>query len=67
VARFGPPILAGGRVLVPSSRGEVLGLDPRGGAIAQRIPVSSSVTLPAALVEGTLLLLGDDATLMALR
>jgi outer membrane protein assembly factor BamB len=66
-ARFGQPILAGGRVLIPSSRGEVLALDPAGGAVAGRIPLSSGVTLPAALAQDTLVLLGDDGTLMAVR
>jgi outer membrane protein assembly factor BamB len=66
-ARFGPPLVAGGRILVPSSRGEVLLLDPAGGAVAGRIPLSSGVTLPAAAADGTVVLLGDDGTLMAVR
>lgn len=66
-ARFAQPVLAGGRVLIPSSRGEVLALDPAGGAIAGRIPLSSGVTLPAALAQDTLVMLGEDGTLMAVR
>ncbi|NKE45015.1 PQQ-binding-like beta-propeller repeat protein [Roseomonas frigidaquae] len=66
-ARFGPPILAGGYVMVPSSRREVLMLAPGDGSIAGRVPLSSGVTLPAALAQGTMVLLGDDGTLMALR
>jgi outer membrane protein assembly factor BamB len=66
-ARFGPPLVAGGRILVPSTRGELLLLDPAGGAIAGRIPLSSGVTLPAATSDGTVVLLGDDGTLMAVR
>jgi outer membrane protein assembly factor BamB len=66
-ARFGPPVVAGGRILVPSSRSEVLMLDPGTGAVAGRVPLSSGVTLPAALAQDTLVLLGDDGTLMALR
>jgi outer membrane protein assembly factor BamB len=66
-ARFGSPIVAGGRILVPSSRGEVLVLDPAGGAVVGRIPLSAGVTLPGAVAEGTLVLLGDDGTLMGLR
>jgi outer membrane protein assembly factor BamB len=66
-ARFGPPLVAGGRVLVPSSRGELLALDPQSGAIAGRIPLSSGSTLPLAVAGDTLLVLGDDGTLMALR
>lgn len=66
-ARFAPPIVAGGRILVPSSRAEVLMLDPAGGAVVGRVPLSSGVTLPGAVAQDTLVLLGDDGTLMALR
>jgi outer membrane protein assembly factor BamB len=66
-ARFGPPILAGGFVLVPSSKAELLMLDPASGSIVGRTGLSSGVTLPGALAQGTLALLGEDATLMALR
>ncbi len=66
-AQFGPPLLAGGRVLVPSSRAEMLLLDPSGGEVTGRVPLSAGVTLPMALAGDTLVLLGDDGTLMALR
>ena len=65
--RFGPPVVAGGMVLVPSSRGELLQIDPAGGVVAGRIPLASGVTLPVAIVQQTMVLLGDDGTLMALR
>ena len=65
--RFGPPLVAGGRVLVPASNAELLVLDPADGGIAGRVSLSSGSTLPAAVAGGTLLLLGDDGTLMALR
>ncbi|MDO9501756.1 PQQ-binding-like beta-propeller repeat protein [Falsiroseomonas sp.] len=66
-ARFGPPILAGGFVMIPSSQRELLLLAPGDGSIAGRVPLSSGSTLPAALAQGTMVLLGDDGTLMALR
>lgn len=66
-ARFGQPLLAGGRILVPSSRGEILVLDPAGGAVAGRIPLGSGVTLPMAVAQGTVVALADDGTLIALR
>lgn len=66
-ARFGRPMIAGGRIIIPSSRGELLLLDPAGGAIAGRVPLSSGVTLPMALAEGTLVALADDGTLIAVR
>lgn len=66
-ARFGPPLVAGGLVLVPSSRGELLQIDPAAGTIAGRVPLSAGSTLPAAVASGTVVVLGDDGTLMALR
>lgn len=65
--RFGRPIVAGGRILLPSSRGELLLLDPTGGAVAGRVPLGSGVTLPMALAEGVLVALADDGSLIALR
>ena len=65
--RFGPPVVAGGVVLVPSSRGELLQIDPAGGVVAGRIPLGSGVTLPIAIARQTLVMLADDGTLMAVR
>ena len=66
-AEFGPAVVAGGRVIVPSSRGELLLLDPGTGGIAGRVALSAGVTLPMAVAEETLVALGDDGTLMAVR
>lgn len=66
-ARFGQPVVAGGRVVVPSSRGELLLLDPAEGAIAGRVPLSSGVTLPMASADGVLVALADDGTLIGVR
>jgi hypothetical protein len=60
-------MIAGGRILLPSSRGELLLLDPAGGSVAGRVSLGSSVTLPMALAGGTLVALADDGTLIALR
>jgi hypothetical protein len=54
-------------VLVPSTRGEILQLDPVSGQIVGRIPVRSPVSLPMAAAEGTVVALADDGTLIALR
>jgi outer membrane protein assembly factor BamB len=64
---LGMPLVGGGRVIVPSSRGELLLLDPGTGALQGRIPTGSGVTLPMAAAEGTLVVLTDDGTLMAFR
>lgn len=66
-ARFGRPMIAGGRILLPSSRGELLLLDPADGSVAGRVSLGSGVTLPMALAGGTLVALADDGTLIALR
>jgi len=66
-ARFGRAMIAGGWVIVPSSRGELLLLDPAGGEIAGRIEIGAGVTLPMALAQETLVALADDGTLIALR
>jgi outer membrane protein assembly factor BamB len=65
--RFGPPLVGGGRVLVPTSRGELLLLDPASGQIAGRVPLGSGVSLPMASADGTLVALTDSGTLIALR
>jgi outer membrane protein assembly factor BamB len=64
---LGMPLVGGGRVIIPSSRGELLLLDPATGAVQGRIPTGSGVTLPMAAAEGTLVALTDDGTLMAFR
>jgi outer membrane protein assembly factor BamB len=65
--RFGPPLLAGGRMLVPTSRGQLLLLDPAGGEITGRVSLGSGVTLPMASADGVLVALADDGTLIAVR
>lgn len=66
-ARFGRPMIAGGHVMVPSSRGEVLLLAPAGGEILGRVQTGHGITLPMATAGGTLVALADDGTLIALR
>jgi outer membrane protein assembly factor BamB len=65
--RFGPPLVAGGRVLVPSSRGDLLLLDPTTGAVVGRVSTGSGISLPLAVAEGHVVGLADDGTLIALR
>jgi outer membrane protein assembly factor BamB len=66
-ANFGPPIMAGGRIFLPSSKGEALQIDPSTGAIAGRLRLPGGATLPSAVAAGTLLILSDDGTLAAYR
>jgi len=66
-ASFAPPILAGGRIIVPSSKGQALLVDPTLGQVVGRLRLPGGVTLPGAVVNGTLYLATDDATLVAFR
>ena len=66
-ARFGRPMIAGGHLMVPSSRGEVLIIAPAGGEVVGRVQTGHGITLPMAAAGGTLVALADDGTLIALR
>jgi outer membrane protein assembly factor BamB len=66
-ASFGPPLMAGGRILLPSSKGELLQIDPASGSILGRQRLPDGCTQPAAVAAGTLVLLCDDGTLVAYR
>lgn len=65
--RLGPALVGGGRIIVPTSRAELVLLNPGNGSIAGRVPTGSGITLPMAVSQGTLVALGDDGTLIALR
>ena len=64
---YGTPILAGGHLILPGSKGEALLIDPAEGRVAGRLRLPGSTTLPGAAANGTLVFLTDDATLVAYR
>ncbi|WP_426956517.1 PQQ-binding-like beta-propeller repeat protein [Muricoccus radiodurans] len=64
---FGAPMVVGGRVMVPSSLGEAVLVDPAAGAVAGRMRLSGGVTLPGAVVGGTVFLITNDGSLVAIR
>ncbi|MBP0444239.1 PQQ-binding-like beta-propeller repeat protein [Roseomonas sp. SSH11] len=66
-ASFGTPLLVGGRILVPSSLGEAVLVDPAEGGVAGRVRLPGGGTLPPIAVGGTVYLVTDDGTLVALR
>ncbi|KAA2214313.1 outer membrane protein assembly factor BamB family protein [Teichococcus oryzae] len=66
-ATFATPILAGGRLILPSSREEALLIDPSTGATTGRLRLPASTTLPGAVAQDTLVLLSDNGTLSAWR
>ena len=66
-ATFGGPTVAGGQILVPSSLGELVLVEPAEGAVTGRLRLAGAATLPMAAVNGTLLVITDDGSLSALR
>ncbi|HWL81402.1 MAG TPA: PQQ-binding-like beta-propeller repeat protein [Roseomonas sp.] len=66
-ANFGTPLVAGGQIIVPSSKGEALLINPADGSIAGRLRLPDGTTLPGAVAQDTLVLLADDGTLAAYR
>jgi len=61
------PVMAGNRLVVASSEGEVVTLDPRSGAILKTLDLKSPVFVPPVIANETVYLLTDDAKLVALK
>jgi len=61
------PILAGNRLVVGSSRGDVTMLDPRSGEIVKEMSVKAPLFVPPVIANETVYLLTDEAKLVALK
>lgn len=61
------PLLAGNRLMVASSAGDVVLLDPRSGSILKEMKVSSGVFVPPVIANETVYILTDAAKLVALK
>ena len=61
------PILAGGRVVVASSIGDLVALSPETGDIIQTHKLREPINLSPVLANGTLYVLSDEGTLFAWR
>lgn len=61
------PVLAGDRILVGGSHGELWSISPYTGKLLGRIDVGDPVYLPAIVAQDTVFVLTDDADLIALR
>jgi len=59
------PVLAGGRLLVGTSRGELVSIDPGSGAVTGRTSLPGPLTLQPIVAGNLLLAATDDATLLA--
>ena len=61
------PILAGGRLIVASTEGALIFVDPQGGAIQGQTELKASVSLPPVVANNMLYILDDDGRLHAFR
>ena len=61
------PVLAGNRLFVAGSTGELLSISPASGEIVDRTRLPGSVLIPPSVARKTLYLLTEDADLIALR
>ncbi len=64
---WGPPALAGGRLLVAGSHGRLLQLDPLTGDRLRETRLPGGAILAPAFAGGAMLVLTEDATLVALQ
>ena len=71
-AKSGPisyvgPILAGGRLVVASTEGALIFVDPQTGAVQGQTELKASVSLPPVVANNMLYILDDDGRLHAFR
>lgn len=65
--RWTGPILAGNRLIVASSKGEIVAIAPGDGSITPMYDLGKSVTVPPIVVDGTLIILDDSGKISAFR
>ena len=61
------PVLAGGRLIVGSSQGALISIDPVTGTFQGQTGIRSSITLPLVVANSTLYVLDDSGRLHAFR
>lgn len=64
---YGGPVVAGGRVYVTSSNGELLVFDARSGEQVEAVPLPGGSSLGPVIAGGTLYVLADNGVLHAFR
>lgn len=64
---YSGPLIASGRVVVASSTGELIALDPQTGAETARLKLKSPVFIEPIAAGGKILVLSDEGTLIAIR
>jgi outer membrane protein assembly factor BamB len=61
------PILAGGRLILTSSQGALINVDPNNGGFQSQTGVGASISLPPVVANNTLYVLDDEGRLHAFR
>lgn len=61
------PVAAGGRLLLTSSTGRLVSIDPATGQVAAEVRLPDGSSVPPVVAGGTIYVLTDDATLVAFR
>ena len=64
---YAGPVIASGRILVASSRGELIAIDPQTGDETDRLKLGDPVYIEPIAVQDKLVVLTDDARLIAIR
>ena len=65
--RYRGPVLAGGRLILASSEGTLINVDPTNGGFQSQTNIRSSVSLSPIVANQTLYILDDDGRLRAFR
>lgn len=65
--RWAGPILAGGQIILASSDGRLVTVNPTDGAIADYIDIDEPVNVTPVVADGTLYVLTDEGSLIARR
>lgn len=65
--RWTGPVLAGGRLIVVSTRGEMVYVDPTSGTVQSTVDMDRSMSLSPIVANNMLYVLADDGKLTALR
>lgn len=61
------PVLAGGRLVLASSTGQIVFVNPADGAVQQTIPGATPISLPPVVAGGMMYVLDDNGQLTAYR
>ena len=64
---YSGPLIASNRIVVASSEGELIGLDPQTGSEVSRLNLKSSVFIEPIAAGGKILVLTDEGKLIAIR